>query len=124
MILHISFVRLFLRHLVIKSEFLNTEIVGFENHSGRIILKESLPLGIVKYGNGNNGKDKTEGFVYKNVLGSSLCGPLLPANPKLTDYLLNQSLIKKYGDDAPALAPLDVRIEDDARNYIVQKYCK
>lgn len=110
--------------VVIQSGLIDDTIVGFENHSGRTYLKDLLPLGIVSYGNGNNGKDKTEGFVYQNTIGSSLCGPLLPANPKLTDWLLNQSLKRKYGADAPQLAPLDDSMEENARNYIIRKYCK
>ena len=110
--------------VVLQSGLTEDPIVGFENHSGRTQLKELLPLGITTYGIGNNGKDKTEGFVYQNTIGSSLCGPLLPPNPQLTDWLLNQSLQQKYGNDAPTLTPLDDSMEADARNYIVQKYCK
>ena len=108
---------------VIQSGLFDDYIVGFENHSGRTYTNH-LPLGMVKYGKGNNGEDHMEGVVYKNVIGTYLHGPILPANPKLTDWLLTKSLQRKYGTDAPVLTPLDDRQEEAARNYIVQKYIK
>ena len=99
-------------------------ITGFENHGGRTYLGKHIPLGIVKYGNGNNGEDRMEGVVYRNLIGTYLHGPLLPANPKLTDYVLERALKRKYGPDAPALNPLDDAAEDVAREFIIKKYLK
>ncbi len=74
-------------------------LVGFENHAGRTYLGPGLqPLGRVLAGHGNNGLDKTEGAVYKNVIGTYLHGSLLPKNPWLTDYLLRKALAHRYGD--------------------------
>ena len=57
---------------------LNPEtFVGFENHGGRT-YHEHQPLGKVLVGYGNNGKDKQEGMVYRNCIGTYLHGPLLP----------------------------------------------
>ena len=72
-------------------------LVGFENHGGRTFLNQSVnPLGRVIKGFGNNGKDKTEGAVYKNAIATYLHGPILPKNPHLADYLLSLALENKY----------------------------
>lgn len=68
-------------------------LVGFENHAGKTFLGPGIQsLGTVVKGHGNNGIDKTEGAVYKKVVGTYLHGSLLPKNPWLTDYLLQNAL--------------------------------
>lgn len=63
---------------------------GFENHNGVTYLDASLkPLGRVIKGNGNNGKDQTEGLHYKNVFGSYFHGPLLVRNKWLAQHLID-----------------------------------
>ncbi|MDR0501056.1 MAG: glutamine amidotransferase [Coriobacteriales bacterium] len=75
-------------------------IVGYENHSGRTWLgKDAKPLAEVVKGDGNNGKDKTEGARLANVIGSYLHGPLLPKNPQIADFLILKALENKYGSD-------------------------
>lgn len=70
---------------------------GFENHNGMTFLGEGeKPLGEVVKGYGNNGKDKTEGVVYKNVMGSYFHGPLLAKNKQLALRLINMAMKKKY----------------------------
>jgi len=72
-------------------------LVGFENHGGRTYLGEKVkPFGTVIKGYGNNGKDKTEGVIYKNSFGTYLHGPILPKNPGFTDLLIKLTLEKKY----------------------------
>lgn len=74
-------------------------VVGYENHSGRTYLdKGQKPLGTITKGDGNNGEDETEGARYKNVIGSYLHGSLLPKNPNLADFLIEQAVIKKFGE--------------------------
>jgi len=93
-----------------KYQILNTNLVGFENHSGKTYLGEKTkPLGSVIIGAGNNGEDKTEGAVYKNAFGCYLHGSLLPKNPHFADYLISKALEKKYGQIK--LEPLDDEIE-------------
>ncbi|MFO7951392.1 MAG: glutamine amidotransferase [Bacillota bacterium] len=75
-------------------------LVGFENHAGRTYLgPEIQALGRLIKGFGNNGSDKTEGAVYKNVIGTYLHGALLPKNPWLTDYLLQKALAYRHQDN-------------------------
>lgn len=63
---------------------------GFENHGGVTFLgSKQEPFAYVVEGNGNNGKDKSEGFRYKNTIGSYLHGPLLAKNKNLCKDLIN-----------------------------------
>lgn len=74
------------------------DIIGYENHSGQTFLgPEVQKLGIVKLGAGNNTVDKSEGAIYKNVIGSYMHGSLLPKNPNIADFLIKQAVINKYG---------------------------
>lgn len=78
-------------------------LFGFENHSGRTFLGAGqLPLGKVKRGGGNNGKDKTEGARTNNVFGSYLHGPFLPNNPQFCDELIKTAAVNRYGAFDPA----------------------
>ena len=93
----------------------NNLLVGFENHSGLTYLQgDTKPIGTVIVGNGNNGKDKTEGGRYKNVFGTYMHGSFLPKNPKFADYLLELALGEK-------LPPLDDTIENNAHDVLINK---
>jgi lipid II isoglutaminyl synthase (glutamine-hydrolysing) len=93
-------------------------LVGFENHAGKTYLGPGIqPLGTVLNGFGNNGRDKKEGAVYKNVIGTYLHGSLLPKNPWLTDYLLAQAL--KYSGQNNSLSELDDSIEIKAHQSAI-----
>jgi CobQ-like glutamine amidotransferase family enzyme len=91
----------YIGNVTVKTDIPYTKIetlVGFENHSGLTYLQgDTKPLGTVNVGNGNNGKDKTEGAVFKNVFGTYLHGSLLPKNPHFTDYLITLALERRYG---------------------------
>lgn len=96
-------------------------LVGFENHSGLTFLQgDTKPLAVVSTGNGNNGKDKTEGAHFKNVFGTYLHGSFLPKNPHFADYLLELALEKRYGEKIK-LSKLDDTIELNAHNLLVGK---
>ncbi len=98
----------------------DSDIVGFENHSGRTYLgKDVEPLGTILMGYGNNGEDKTEGVHYKNLYGSYSHGPILPKNPDFTDHLLRVTLERKYGN--ADLPQLEDGIEKAAHENIFQK---
>lgn len=80
------------------------EIIGYENHSGQTFLgANTQPLGKVVKGAGNNGQDGTEGARYRNVIGTYLHGSLLPKNPAIADFLIEQAVINKYGDFTPTV---------------------
>jgi CobQ-like glutamine amidotransferase family enzyme len=99
----------FIGNVVIESQW--GELVGFENHSGLTFLGDGLsPMGKVLVGHGNNGRDGTEGAIYRNALGCYMHGALLPKNPALTDWLIEAGLRHRYGE-VPLLAELDDRLE-------------
>lgn len=90
------------------------ELIGYENHSGLTVLAdEQRKLGEVVKGAGNNGTDKTEGAIYKNVYGSYLHGSLLPKNPRFADALLEAAAIYRYGSFEPEI--IDDRFAEQAR---------
>lgn len=92
-------------------------IIGFENHGGKTFRGKNVkPLGTVIKGFGNNGLDKTEGAIYKNIICSYMHGPLLPKNPDLTDYLIKLALKEKYNESK--LAKIDDSVERQARKMI------
>ena len=72
---------------------------GFENHNGVTYLGEGeRPLGKVLEGYGNNGQDKGEGAIYKNVFCSYFHGPILARNGELAKRILLLALKRKYPD--------------------------
>ncbi|MBE7048749.1 MAG: glutamine amidotransferase [Ruminococcaceae bacterium] len=113
----------FIGNVVITTEIMGTplQIVGFENHSGRTYIGNHAPFGQVISGSGNNGADGTCGVVYKNVLGTYLHGPLLPKNPQLADYLLQQAFMRKYGEPV-GLISLHDRAEQEAHAYALNRF--
>lgn len=107
-------------NIVIESMF--GKLVGFENHSGKTYLRKGATcLGMVNKGWGNNGKDRTEGCMYKNAIGCYMHGSLLPKNPKLADWLLKKALEVKYGKDIK-LEPLDDTLEMQAHSMAIKKF--
>ncbi|KAF0190394.1 MAG: CobB/CobQ domain-containing protein glutamine amidotransferase [bacterium] len=107
-------------NIVIESMF--GKLVGFENHSGKTHLKKNaIPLGMIKKGFGNNGKDKTEGCIYKNAIGCYMHGSLLPKNPHLADWLLKKALETKYGREIK-LKSLDDTLESQTHNAAVKRF--
>jgi CobQ-like glutamine amidotransferase family enzyme len=111
-------------NIIVTTNFLEKSplLVGFENHSGKTFLRNCKPLGTVIMGHGNNGEDKKEGCVYKNVYGTYLHGPLLPKNPEFADMLLKISLSRKYGK--VDLEPLEDALEEKAREAFINRFLK
>ncbi len=107
-------------NIVIESQF--GKLIGFENHSGQTVLKQGgQSLGTVIKGYGNNGRDKTEGCIYKHAIGCYMHGSLLPKNPNLADWLLKKSLELKYGE-LVTLKPIENEFEDLAHARIVNRF--
>ena len=110
-------------NLIIKSELLEGKtIVGFENHSGKTLLKGGQSLGTVVTGFGNNGVDHQEGCIIENALGCYLHGPVLPKNPHLADWLIQKALLKK--GYSPVLLPLNDELEWAAHHSLVARFTK
>ncbi len=112
----------FIGNVTAKTDLVAPEtLVGFENHSGLTYLQgDTKPLAVVTTGNGNNGKDKTEGAYYKNVFGTYLHGSFLPKNPHFADFLIELALEKRYGEKIK-LSKLDDTIENKAHQMLVDK---
>jgi CobQ-like glutamine amidotransferase family enzyme len=90
-------------------------LVGFENHSGRTFLGPGVPpLGRVKVGSGNNGRDGTEGCAAGSVFGTYLHGSLLPKNPHFADLLISRALKRD-------LPPLDDSLELEAHETVLSR---
>ena len=89
-------------------------LAGFENHAGRTILDEGAePLGRVVSGFGNDGESGHEGCRVGRAIGTYLHGPLLPRNPWLADWLLEQVVAHRTGVE-PELEPLADELETQA----------
>lgn len=96
-------------------------IVGFENHSGKTYLGPSArPLGRVARGFGNNGKDKQEGVVLRNSIGTYLHGSLLPKNPHLADWMIQRALERRYAGQVK-VSTLNDELEQRAHEAIVKR---
>ena len=96
------------------------DIIGYENHSGQTFLgKNVLPFGMVTKGAGNNGIDSTEGARFKHVIGSYLHGSLLPKNPLVADWLIEQAAVNKFGDFHPTV--IDDRFAKLARERAIKR---
>ena len=108
----------FIGNVIVDSQW--GKLVGFENHSGLTYLGTSAaPMGTVEVGHGNNGKDGTEGVVYRNAIGCYLHGALLPKNPALTDWLISAGLRRR--GDSGSLSPLNDTIETSAHASAVAR---
>ena len=105
------------------SDLEHTQLVGFENHSGRtkILSNKVKTFGRVIQGIGNAETGGQEGGIYKNVYGCYMHGSFLPKNPEFTDMLLQKALNNKY-DNKTHLLELDDYIEKLVRERIIKKY--
>lgn len=93
------------------------KVVGFENHSGKTYLSNKLsPLGKVISGYGNNGKDKSEGLLYKNTFATYAHGPVLPKNPAFADEIIKRAIGEKE------LQPLDDTAENICHNQLISRF--
>lgn len=109
----------FIGNVVVETEEFG-DLVGFENHSGLTFLgPEARPLGRVKVGHGNNGRDGQEGVRQHNVVGCYMHGALLPKNPGLADWLISTALDRKYG--AVTLPPVESRLEEAAHATVAAR---
>ncbi|WP_194948758.1 type 1 glutamine amidotransferase [Actinomyces trachealis] len=106
------------------------QVVGYENHSGVTRLGAGAqPFGQVRSGDGNNGEDGLEGARVHHVIGTYLHGSLLPKNPAVADWLLEQAVAHAGGawdpaplDDLAPAAPVDLAtMTEQARKVAVSR---
>ncbi|HMM93543.1 cobalamin biosynthesis protein CobB [Phycicoccus sp.] len=96
-------------------------VVGYENHSGSTVLGPGQqPFGRVLAGHGNNGEDGTEGARSGHVIGSYLHGPLLPANPMVSDALIAVAAERATGRSFEP-EPLEDPLATEARERQVRR---
>ena len=109
----------FIGNVVVESQW--GDLVGFENHSGLTNLGAGqAPMGKVKVGRGNNGKDGTEGAIYKNAIGCYLHGSLA-AQESGRDRLADRVSRLRRRDPDFTLAPLSDSIEQAARSTAIER---
>jgi len=97
-------------------------IAGFENHAGRTYLDEGAePLGRVVSGFGNDGRSGYEGCRLLRAIGTYLHGPLLPRNPQLADWLLQEAIAHRTGGEAPQFEPLADELEAQAQAVAAER---
>jgi lipid II isoglutaminyl synthase (glutamine-hydrolysing) len=95
-------------------------LVGYENHSGLTELGPGVrPLGATPPGRGNNGKDRTEGAVRDNVIGTYLHGPVLAKSARFADDLLRRALHRRGMSED--LEPLDDSLADRAARVAARR---
>jgi CobQ-like glutamine amidotransferase family enzyme len=101
--------------VLLECEWAGRTLAGFENHAGRTRLDPGAePLGRVVAGFGNDGESGHEGCRVGRAVGTYLHGPLLPRNPWLADWLLEQALGHATGGEPPRLASLPDALEAEA----------
>lgn len=90
----------------------STTVVGFENHGGRTYIEDARlkPFGTVVRGFGNNGEDKSEGMIYRNLIGTYLHGPILPKNPAVADFFIKAMSARKG-------IRIDRQLNNDIENF-------
>lgn len=77
-------------------------VVGFMNKSSILTGVETPFLSATALGYGNEGKGDAEGFLYKNVIGSHLTGPILAKNPRLLETVI-AAIYARRGEPCPTI---------------------
>jgi CobQ-like glutamine amidotransferase family enzyme len=108
--------------VLLECEWAGRTIAGFENHAGRTRLDPGAePLGRVVAGFGNDGESAHEGCRVGRAIGTYLHGPLLPRNPWLADWLLEQALAHATGREPEPLEPLPDELEAEAHEVAASR---
>lgn len=81
-------------------------VVGFMNKCSVVTGVETPLLTGLDMGIGNEGEKSPEGFLYRNVVGSELTGPILVKNPRLLDWMASAVLTRR-GEALPEERPGD-----------------
>jgi len=108
--------------VLLDCEWAGRTLAGFENHAGRTRLDPGAePLGRVVAGFGNDGESAHEGCRVGRAIGTYLHGPLLPRNPWLADWLLEQALAHATGYEPEPLEPLPDELEAQAHEVASER---
>lgn len=85
------------------------EVVGYEIHETVTKLgPTATPLcETVTKGTGNNADDHNEGVIAGTLIGTYMNGPILPKNPAVADYLIEDAAKHRYGSFEPTAKPED-----------------
>lgn len=114
-------------NVALDSPLASHPVVGYENHAGRTLLEPGCaPFGTVRgnCGKGNNGQDKTDGVLYRNLVGTYLHGPLLAKNPEVADELIRRALNRRSRADSSQevrLGTLDDSVELQANGFMCER---
>lgn len=84
------------------TELFEDVVVGFMNKCSTISGIETPLLTGMKMGFGNDKPLSAEGFLYKNVMGSCLTGPILVKNPQLLNHVV-EAIYAHRGEEMPAI---------------------
>ena len=82
-------------------------IVGFENHITTTKLLENTTPFLTLQKGFSNGKNKTEGARFNNVIGTYITSPIFAQNPNLCDFFIIAALAIKYKCKIPLTALCD-----------------
>ena len=85
-------------------------VVGFMNKCSTLSGVETPLLTALDMGFGNEGVKSAEGFLWNNVMGSHLTGPLLVKNPRMLDAVI-AAIYARRGEALPAVLPRDAYAE-------------
>lgn len=76
------------------------EVIGNQIQMVDFVNKGESPFGNLRYGYGNTGKDREEGFLKKNAIFTNALGPVLVSNPKLTIEIIKAAAFAREVDIA------------------------
>lgn len=100
-----------------------TEIMGSQIQMIDITLKDISPLGVVKYGYGNDGQT-FEGAIKDNVIFTNCLGPVFVKNPWYVEKILRAICVKKGIDIADNIKPeyeIETKSLESTKEFIDKK---
>ncbi len=106
-------------NIVLDSSLASHPIVGYENHAGRTFLGKGVqPFGklISRVGHGNNDTDRSDGALYRKVIGTYSHGPLLSKNPEVADWMITHALARRLK------MPVELPQLDDSAEFAANEY--
>lgn len=106
---------------LVKSKFLKSYILGFQNQSSVIKSNENVMFEVIK-GIGSFPNSKIEGIHKNHFYGTYLIGPILIRNPELLKYMVKELMISK--DSSAKLKRFNLTLENKAYQEFMKHYYK